>query len=167
MFRRMEDFFYAYDTMTAGTLSVLERLTENSLDRAVGKGRRSLRELGWHIVTTVPEMMKLTGLPLSAVDPGSPPPRSVAEIAEGYRKVSAEFRKAVEQHWKDESLTETDDLYGEKWPRGITLMALLNHEIHHRGQMTVLMRQARLKVPGLFGPAQEEWADMGMQPPAY
>jgi hypothetical protein len=28
--------------------------------------------------------------------------------------------------------------------------------------MTVLMRQAGLKVPGFYGPAQEEWSAMGM-----
>jgi hypothetical protein len=31
--------------------------------------------------------------------------------------------------------------------------------------MTVLMRQAGLKVPGVYGPAREEWAGMGMQAP--
>jgi hypothetical protein len=31
--------------------------------------------------------------------------------------------------------------------------------------MTVLIRQAGLKAPGVFGPAREEWAGMGMTPP--
>ena len=30
----------------------------------------------------------------------------------------------------------------------------------------VLMRQAGLKVPGVYGPAREEWTAYGMQPPA-
>jgi uncharacterized damage-inducible protein DinB len=30
--------------------------------------------------------------------------------------------------------------------------------------MTVLMRQAGLPVPGLYGPSKEEWAAMGMSP---
>ena len=33
--------------------------------------------------------------------------------------------------------------------------ALLHHEIHHRGQMTVLMRQAGLKLPGVYGPSAD------------
>ena len=33
-----------------------------------------------------------------------------------------------------------------------------------RGQMTVLMRQAVLAVPGIYGPAEEEWAAMGLPP---
>ncbi|MCK4657684.1 MAG: hypothetical protein KAT85_11650, partial [candidate division Zixibacteria bacterium] len=37
--------------------------------------------------------------------------------------------------------------------------------IHHRGQMTVLMRQAGLKVPGVYGPSMEEWEHFGMKKP--
>lgn len=31
--------------------------------------------------------------------------------------------------------------------------------------MTVLMRQAGLTVPGIYGPAKEEWATFGMEAP--
>ena len=56
-------------------------------------------------------------------------------------------------------------MYGEKWMRGVTLRVVTEHEVHHRGQMTILMRQAGLKVPGLFGPAKEEWSEFGMEEP--
>ena len=57
-------------------------------------------------------------------------------------------------------------MYGATWPRSFTLFVLIGHEIHHRGQMTVLMRQAGLKVPGIYGPSYEEWVNYKMQPPA-
>jgi uncharacterized damage-inducible protein DinB len=57
-------------------------------------------------------------------------------------------------------------MYGEKWTRGFTLTSLILHQVHHRGQMTVLMRQAGLEIPGLYGPARQEWAAFGMKPPA-
>ena len=53
-------------------------------------------------------------------------------------------------------------MYGESWTVGFTLLALITHQAHHRGQMTVLMRQAGLTVPGIYGPAREEWASYGM-----
>jgi uncharacterized damage-inducible protein DinB len=59
-------------------------------------------------------------------------------------------------------LSEVIPIYGEKWPRGLTLSILIGHQTHHRGQMTVLMRQAGLPVPGVVGPSKEEWAAMGM-----
>jgi len=53
-------------------------------------------------------------------------------------------------------------MYGETWKRGMTLLYLMLHQAHHRGQITVLMRQAGLKVTGIYGPAKEEWQTMGM-----
>ena len=49
-------------------------------------------------------------------------------------------------------------------PNSIFLMTLINHQNHHRGQMTVLMRQAGLTVPGVYG-SKEEWAAAGMEAP--
>jgi len=167
VFRTIDDFLKAYGTLTEGTLKVLERVTDETIDQAVGEGHRTLAHLGWHIVTTVPEMMKLTGLPLSAVDPESPPPQTAAEITSGYKLVTAELIDTIKANWNDDSMTVTDDMYGQKWPRGGSLAALVNHEIHHRGQMTVLLRQAGCKVPGLMGPAKEEWSQYGKPTPPY
>jgi uncharacterized damage-inducible protein DinB len=57
-------------------------------------------------------------------------------------------------------------MYGQTWARGETLQVLVVHQAHHRGQMTVLMRQAGLAVPGVYGPAREEWVGYGMSAPA-
>ena len=54
-------------------------------------------------------------------------------------------------------------MYGQQWKNGTTLRALISHQAHHRGQLTVLMRQAGLRVPGIYGPAREDWASMGMK----
>jgi uncharacterized damage-inducible protein DinB len=67
----------------------------------------------------------------------------------------------VGENWTDETLLVTDNMYGETWKRGFSLFLLVTHEAHHRGQMTVLMRQAGLTVPGVYGPAKEEWAAIG------
>jgi uncharacterized damage-inducible protein DinB len=72
----------------------------------------------------------------------------------------------VKGTWTDATLLEDDEMYGERWKRGFTLLALVKHEIHHRAQMTVLMRQAGLKVPGIYGPALEEWGAFGQEPPS-
>ncbi|MGO4373779.1 DinB family protein, partial [Paenibacillus sp. MCAF20] len=47
----------------------------------------------------------------------------------------------------------------------LVLDVLIKHEIHHRGQMTVLMRQAGLRVPDLYGPTKEQWAEFGAPAP--
>jgi uncharacterized damage-inducible protein DinB len=58
-------------------------------------------------------------------------------------------------------------MFGQfEWAKGFSLSMLINHQIHHRGQMTILMRQANLIVTGVYGPAKEEWSQMGMEAPA-
>ena len=72
---------------------------------------------------------------------------------------------AVKEQWTDETLLQEDNIYGETWKRGFTLLALNDHETHHFGQLTVLMRNAGLPVHGRFGPSKEEWAVYGMEQP--
>jgi uncharacterized damage-inducible protein DinB len=167
MFRQITDFQQDYQTLTDSTLRIFQKLNDRIINQPVAKGYRTLGQIAWHIVTTISEMMNRTGLALSAVDQESSPPESASAIIDAYKKASGELSNAVKTNWNDESLLQTDDMYGQQWPRGMTLAALINHEIHHRGQMTVLLRQAGQKVPGVFGPAKEEWAAFGMEAPLY
>jgi uncharacterized damage-inducible protein DinB len=72
--------------------------------------------------------------------------------------------KEITEKCSDETLKQEDDLYGEMWAKGKTLGVLVTHQIHHRGQLTVIMRLAGLKVPGVYGHAKEEWTGYGMEP---
>jgi uncharacterized damage-inducible protein DinB len=100
--------------------------------------------------------------PVEAANEHTPQPASAAAIAGAYQAGAAAVEKAVTTTWKDADLPVEIDMYGEKWTRAMTLRAIIQHEVHHRGQMTVLMRQAGLRVPGIYGPAREEWAVYGM-----
>lgn len=82
-----------------------------------------------------------------------------------YRQVSKSMVESVKKQWSDETLQEEREMYGERWTVGNTLSALIYHQIHHRGQLTVLMRQAGLKMPGIYGPSREEWSQYGMEAP--
>jgi uncharacterized damage-inducible protein DinB len=41
---------------------------------------------------------------------------------------------------------------------------LIKHQEHHRGQLTVLMRQAGLNVSSVSGPVKEDWAKLNLPP---
>lgn len=110
--------------------------------------------------------MRRTGLDVPGPAEDTPPPAGAEEIADAYAQVAAALDEEIRLDWSDKSLESEDDMYGERWKRGYTLLALVLHQAHHRGQMTVLMRHAGLKVPGLYGPSREEWAGFGMQAPA-
>jgi len=167
MFRKLEDFTTVYGRMRESTSKILSLLNEKNIERAVAPGHRSLGQMAWHIVTSVPEMMNRTGLGLESVDARSMPPEEPAEILRAYRTVTDELLSKLKESWNDETLLQTDEMYGERWPRGMTLAALVTHEAHHRGQMTVLLRQAGEMVPGVYGPSKEEWEKLGLQAPPY
>ena len=165
MFRKISDFEAAWDQNVKGTMAVLGALTEESLNQKVNDDHRDLARMAWHLVTTYPEMMKLTGLEVASVKEDAPVPKTLAESIAGYKGITNEVLQQVKEKWGDAEMEVEDDMYGQRWKRGMTLSDLLSHEVHHRGQMTVLMRQAGLKVPGVFGPAKEEWAQHGMKTP--
>ncbi len=165
MFRRVEDFLKTWAQERASTLKILAALTDASLAQAVTMDDRTLGRLAWHLATTPAEMMERTGLKVGGPSHESPPPKAAAVSLATYETASKAVADGVAA-WTDATLEVEDEMYGERWARGVTLQALIVHQAHHRGQMTVLMRQAGLKVPGVYGPAREEWAAFGMQPPA-
>lgn len=164
MYYKIEDFLKDWDYESKSTLKIFNALTNDSLNQKIYSEGRTLGFLGWHIISTVGEMMNRTGLIIFTPDDNSDAPSEANVLAATYEKVAVELVEEIKKKWKDESLKIEDDMYGEKWKRGVTLGALLGHQSHHRGQMTVLMRQAGLKVPGTYGPSKEEWIQMGMEP---
>ncbi len=161
MFRRIEDFIEAWNQESEATLKILGACTDGSLAQVIAPGRRTLGRLAWHLVLTMREMPEVAGLPVGgpAATTTVPP---LSEIVHAYETAAHAVSEAVSTHWTDAMLGEHIPMYGEQWRRGEMLLALIVHQAHHRGQMTVLMRQAGLKVPGIYGPAAEEWAAMGM-----
>ncbi len=92
-------------------------------------------------------------------------PARAADVVSAYESSSRSLLAEIGARWDDAALLAEDEMYGDKWARGFTLLALVMHQAHHRGQMTVLMRQAGLKVPGVYGPALEEWSAFGAPAP--
>ncbi|MCI3919370.1 DinB family protein [Paenibacillus sp. TRM 82003] len=169
MFTTLSAFEAAWANESQATQRVLDALTDASLSQRIAPEHRSLGQLAWHLATTIPEMMSRTGLPLTVPAGGgehAPAPTSAAAIAAAYREQSDKLLAALRANWTDATLLQTSDMYGETWPNGLTLNVLLLHEVHHRGQMTVLLRQAGLRTPKIYGPAREDWIEMGLQPHA-
>jgi uncharacterized damage-inducible protein DinB len=165
MFRTMEDFYQVWNQESDSTLKILDILTDESLQQRVAPGHRTLGWLAWHVTTTIHEMLARTGLEFEGPE-DEEAPASAKTIADTYRQASDAMVAAMRSKWNDNTLVLTSNMYGEDWPNSQTLWVLVTHQIHHRGQMTVLLRQAGLPVPGIYGPSQEEWSSMGMESPA-
>ena len=166
MIRRIADFTHRWKQESESTQKALNSLTDASLTQPVAGDLRTLGRIAWHLAATNREMMEKTGLHIEGPDEGTAVPVSSKVIADAYALSAKSVLDAVEKEWTDATLDKTDEMYGERWSRGETLMILILHQAHHRGQMNVLMRQAGLPVSGIYGPAREEWAQWQMQPPA-
>ncbi len=162
MYLKVSDFLQDWAKDSKITLKVLNNLTDASLKQKVTSEGRDIAYIAWHIIITIGEMMNRGGLGVEAPAEDSNPPDLASEISKEYEKVSKSLTSEVGFKWTDAMMSDELDLYGEKWKRAFLCEALVKHEIHHRGQLTVLMRQAGLKVPGAYGPSKEEWSVYGM-----
>lgn len=161
MLRKVDDFVKDWEYEAESTHKVLSALTDESLNQKVTPEGRSLGFLAWHLTQTLGEMLEKVGLQIDAPGFDKECPTSASEIANAYQAAAMSVADEVKKNWTDETLLQEDDMYGETWARGLTLFYLIAHQAHHRGQMTVLMRQAGVPVPGVYGPSKEEWAAMG------
>ena len=169
MFRRVEDFKDIWRAEAAKTLAVFGAVPSSALGQAVAPEHRDLRRMAWHLVESAVEMPALAGIripefPLVDGHLGEPP-ADMGGIVAGYAKISDALVDRIGS-WNNAELGRSFDCYGEKWSGGFLLWVLVTHQVHHRGQMTVLMRQAGLPVPDTYGPSKEGWAAYGMAAPA-
>lgn len=162
MYRKIEDFERDWAYEAEQTVKLFRNLTDESLNQKVTGNGRSLGFLAWHLTQTLGEMPEKVGLKIDAPSHDAAVPSVASEIAEAFEKAANSVKEEVAKNWTDETLEIEDEMYGETWKRGLTLLYLILHNAHHRGQITVLMRQAGLAVVGIYGPAREEWEAMGM-----
>lgn len=162
MFRTVKDFQSHWQYEVDITDKMFRSLTDESLDQRVTPDGRTLGYLAWHIVVTPGEMLAQVGLTLDGPSHETPAPSTAAEIVSAYEVAAKSTATQVATNWDDDTLLLSDEMYGETWLKGQTLFYMTLHQTHHRGQMTVVMRQAGLTVPGAYGPAKEEWAAMGV-----
>lgn len=161
MYHSIDEFLAEWANESQGILKLFGELTNESLSVKVYDGGRTLGYLAWHIANSIGEIMSNAGLDIAPAINHSDDPTSVTQIIEEYKKQSDAMVLSINEKWANETLNTDIPIYGEVWKGKMILHMLVKHEIHHRAQMTVLMRQAGLKVPGLYGPSKEDWAAYG------
>lgn len=156
-----------YDQEMATTRKVLARIPDNKLDWKAHEKSFTLRQIGSHLAN-LPTWVVL-GLQQESFDmapAGGPPAKStaaesVAHMLELFDQNVAKGRAAIEG--------ASDATFGESWdlmsggktlmtvPKAVVIRSfMLNHSIHHRGQVTVYLRLLDLPVPAVYGPSADE-----------
>ena len=165
MFQTLDHFLSSWEFEAGATQKLLNNLTDESLKQEIAPQNWTLGRIAWHTVTAIHIISSNTNLAFEAPTKDFPVPTSAQFIADSYNQASNAFVQALKTQWTDLTMKECIEFIGQQMPNGSLLMFLIQHQTHHRGQMTVLMRQAGLTVPGIYGPSKEEWANFGMEAP--
>lgn len=153
-----------FDYEMANTRKTLERVPEDKFTWKPHEKSGTMIWLAGHIAN-IPGWPKFT-LECNSLDIGGnmqppPAPKSVKELLDGFDKNVAAGRAAL--------AAATDAQMFEPWtlkngpqviftlPRVAVLRSMvMNHMIHHRGQLTVYLRLNGVPVPALYGPSADE-----------
>ncbi|KEF38079.1 hypothetical protein M670_02497 [Schinkia azotoformans MEV2011] len=165
MYATISDFINEWNKEALLTQNVLDGLTDDSLNQKVYPEGRTLGRIAWHLATCIPEYLAHFGLKFDEVENAESVPATAKEIAETYRNVSVKAAKVIEEQWTDETLLQIQDAFGRQETNASIIMGLIKHTVHHRGQITVLMRQAGIKPFGVYGPPKEDWIHLGVENP--
>lgn len=163
MYQNIEELIIDLQNESNATLRIFNALTDESLNQKVYLEGRTLGKIAWHITATVSELLSKIGLELKDEINELEVPSSISVITNTYKAIYNKVFEQIKTKIKDEDLSRLVNLYGENWTIGNVFQMFIRHEIHHRAQITVLMRQAGLKVPGLYGPSKEEWSEIGRE----
>ena len=165
MYVTISDFIKEWNREAMLTQNVLDGLTDESLKQQVYPEGRTLGRIAWHLTTNIPDYLTHFGLNIDGVENAENVPTSAKEIAETFKEVSSLVAQIIEKQWTDKSLEQIQEAFGRQESNAQILMGLIKHIVHHRGQITVLMRQAGLKPFGVYGPPKEDWIHLGVENP--
>ena len=159
----VKEFIQELDQETQSTRRVLERVSEKHLEWRPHDKSLSLGQLAMHVASIPRAIAELSMR--STFDAGTPIPRpSAASRAEllatledsvGRAKeiISGMDDKALDTPW----IMMLGDRQLVSMPRGALLRTVLfNHWYHHRGQLTVYLRQTGALVPAVYGASADE-----------
>lgn len=165
MYVTISDFIKEWNKEALLTQNVLDGLTDDSLKQQVYPDGRTLGRIAWHFTTNIPDYLAHFGLQIKQIENAENVPNTAKEIAETFKSLSIIASKVIVEQWTDESLKQIQQAFGRQESNATILMGLIKHIVHHRGQITVLMRQAGIKPFGVYGPPKEDWAHLGVENP--
>jgi uncharacterized damage-inducible protein DinB len=144
------------------TRRVLERVPDEKLSWRPHAKSRTLGELALHVATVPGGVAQLVATsPVQAPQFADPSPTSASELIPALDASLATVRKTL-GGMSDETITATwrmmaGDCEIMAVPRIAMLRSvMLNHWYHHRGQLTVYLRELDVPIPSIYGPSADE-----------
>jgi uncharacterized damage-inducible protein DinB len=148
----------------ATTRKLLERLPQGQLGWKPHEKSMTLGRLASHIAEIpgwVSEIVDREGFDVGASGYVPPTVATVAEILEMFDRTTRLAAEAVKRQTTERlmatwRLTKKGQLVVEMPRVGVIRTFLLNHLIHHRGQLSVYLRLLNVPLPSIYGPTADE-----------
>jgi uncharacterized damage-inducible protein DinB len=157
-----ESFFREFDSEMASTRKLLERVPSDRLDWKPHPKSRSLGELTTH-VTELPRWgMRFEKETFQVGSEPAPKMASVPEFLARFDQNVSGGRAALSRQSDDalrgdfRVLKPNGETFFHGPRKSLIRSALLSHLIHHRGQLTVYLRQCDVPLPSVYGPTADE-----------
>ena len=152
-----------FDHEMANTRKTLERVDDGRFDWKPHEKSFSLKGLAGHIAN-IPPWVKVT-LDTEELDVGQdfdqPTFESTADILAYFDGQVAEARAALEAASGEDLMApwsmvmEGETIFS--MPKAAVIRSFIfNHNVHHRGQLTVYLRLLDIPVPAVYGPSADE-----------
>jgi len=150
-------FLQTFGMEHATTLRVLKAVPGDKLSFKPHERSFSAGELAWHIAYSQLGLAKFIVTHDFASYQQPPVPASIEEIVAGSEKFHNEACEVISR-LTQEQLAATIPLPGGKSvpASGMLWGAVLFHQIHHRGQLSVYIRMTGGKVPSIYGPSGDD-----------
>jgi len=160
---KVDELLKELEEEVATTRRVLERVPEEKLKWRPHPKARTLGELALHVAIVPGGVAEFISAPSpgQAPDFNDPSPQSASELIPALEDSLKKAQKALGA-MDDAALMETWRMVkGERElfarPRLALLRAImLNHWYHHRGQLTVYLKQLDVPIPSIYGPSADE-----------
>ena len=156
-------FLKEFEVEAKTTRRVLERVPDDKLTWRPHPKARTLGELALHVATVPGGVAELISSPSPAQVPdfADPSPKSASELIPALDQSIAKAKKALGGMDDAALLATWRAIQGEREVFAVPRVALLrsimlNHWYHHRGQLSVYLRELDVPIPSIYGPSADE-----------
>ena len=137
------------------TAKVLSAMTPEMMAFRPHVSSSTLGFVAWTIVRCLRVCTQLTSI--EAAEVSREPPPGLDELVRSFDLCARQLGEALldvsQEDWRDVCTVTTGERILLEQPMGQILWLLHVDSIHHRGQLSVLLRQFGAKVPSIYGPS--------------
>ncbi len=156
-----ETFLEEFETEMAATRRMLERVPVPRLDWKPHGKSKSLGELATHVAELPRFGFRIKSDEFAVGSEKAPPMKSAADFLARFDENVREAREAIgamseEDLSRDFTVTRGGQVFFTLKKRFLLRRVLLNHLIHHRGQLSVYLRLNDVPLPNVYGPTADE-----------